>query len=91
MNVGYAATDSVYGHLPVVDIWRDPNIWAIPDGDCMCRRNWRKWAEDMRAYIMRTREQNHFLDLDRRNLHAKAHLDFRQRTEHGIHAQKDGK
>ena len=45
-NIGYAATDTVYGHLPIVDIWKDRNIWAIPDGGCNSSCHSRAWREN---------------------------------------------
>ena len=31
MNVGYAATESIYRHLPIVKLWKDQHVGAIPE------------------------------------------------------------
>ena len=33
----------MYSHLPVVDIWKDPHVWAIPDGGCNSSCHSKAW------------------------------------------------
>ena len=36
----------LYEHLPIIDIWKDPGVWAIPDGGCNSSCHSAKWREN---------------------------------------------